>query len=136
MSTWEVAEAPAANIRSGDSAELVRQFEDRGCVVRVHPAGYRSVHYLLKTQPTRVSHVVEVQVRTIFEEGWSEIDHQVRYPHSGGDAVLNQFVLIFNRLAGSADEMGSFIQFLKETLAERDARYRASLKAKRRRLPN
>ena len=77
-----------------------------------HTFGYRSVHYLLKLQPEKQLHLVELQVRTLFEEGWSEIDHQIRYPNLTDNPYLAEFLTIFNRLAGSADEMGTFIKGL------------------------
>jgi len=36
------------------------------------------VHYLLVMQPTKQRYLCELQVRTIFEEGWSEVDHRIR----------------------------------------------------------
>jgi hypothetical protein len=66
--------------------------------------------------------LAEVQVRTIFEEGWSEIDHRIRYPYDMDNLLLSQFLVIFNRLAGSADEMGSFIRFLKRELDVRESK--------------
>lgn len=60
--------------------------------------------------------MVEIQVRTIFEEGWSEIDHNVRYPRLSSDPYLTDFLTMFNRLAGSADEMGTFIKALSQHL--------------------
>ena len=57
--------------------------------------------------------MAEIQIRTIFEEGWSEIDHQLRYPYYVGDQILTNQLLVLNRLAGSADEM---VNSIKETL--------------------
>ena len=57
-----------------------------------------------------------MQVRTIFEDAWSEIDHTIRYPYDLNNPIFFQFLLILNRLAGSADEMGSFIKFLQKEL--------------------
>jgi ppGpp synthetase/RelA/SpoT-type nucleotidyltranferase len=107
--TWELNEQPVANVRRGDPDE---GFREAGCRIKQHPAGYRSVHYIVRHQPARETQTVEVQVRTIFEEGWSEIDHRIRYPHNTDDEVLSQFLAIFNGLAGSADHMGSYIDFL------------------------
>lgn len=109
--TWELHETPSANVRRGDPDEMLEMFRARGCEVHEHEFGYRSVHYVVKSQPGREVVLAEIQVRTIFEEGWSEIDHQIRYPYDRDNAVLSQFLVIFNRLAGSADEMGSFIRF-------------------------
>lgn len=120
VKTWTLTEKPTANIREGDPHEVISVFEDKECDIKKHPYGYRSVHYLVKSSPTKDEFIAEVQVRTIFEEGWSEIDHQVRYPNHTHDKILSQFLVVFNRLAGSADEMGSYIQFLKRSLEERD----------------
>ena len=106
---WRLKEKPVANIRRGDAEEL---FRHTGCKIKEHPAGYRSVHYVVRYQPARVPDYVEIQVRTVFEEAWSEIDHRIRYPHNIGNPVLSEFLAIFNGLAGSADNMGSYIKFL------------------------
>jgi putative GTP pyrophosphokinase len=78
--------------------------------------GYRSVHSIFCTQPLQRKVFTEVQVRTIFEEGWCEIDHHVRYPNFSDDRLVSYFLTIFNRLAGSADEMGTFVQNLTRAL--------------------
>lgn len=68
INTWNLREKPTANLRDGDPQEVISVFEDKGCDIKRHPFGYRSVHYLVKTCPTIVEHISEVQVRTIFEE--------------------------------------------------------------------
>jgi len=108
---WRLNEPPTANIRDGDSQEM---FEKMGCEVKVHPAGYRSVHYLIRNELSIDEiQISEIQVRTIFEEGWSEVDHKIRYPYNQNNEIINQYLVMFNRLAGSADEMGSFIKLLQ-----------------------
>jgi putative GTP pyrophosphokinase len=111
--TWRLKEKPTANIRKGDPEEAFRK---AGCVIKEHPAGYRSVHYVVRYQLSRQIQYVELQVRTLFEEAWSEIDHRIRYPHNVDNAVLSQFLIIFNGLAGSADHMGTYIKFLSAQL--------------------
>lgn len=114
--TWELAEKPTANVRRGDAESFINEFMAKGCEVKEHIHGYRSVHYLVKSQPTKDVHLVEVQVRTIFEEAWSEIDHRLRYEYGADSPLLNQYLFIFSRLAGSADEMASFARYLKSEL--------------------
>lgn len=120
-SVWTPAETPIAYIREGDPQDLVDRFSQLGLEVKEHPAGYRSVHYVCSTQPMQRKVFAEVQVRTIFEEGWSEIDHRVRYPNFSDDKLVSYFLTIFNRLAGSADEMGTFVQGLTRALSEFDS---------------
>lgn len=77
----------------------------------------------MQTKPTKNIFFGEIQVRTIFEEAWSEIDHTIRYPYNLDNPVFSQFLFIFNRLAGSADEMGTFISFLRDQLKEIDIKH-------------
>ena len=70
----------------------------------------------LKSIPLKRKLVAEIQVRTIFEEGWSEIDHKVRYPNFSENELIGYFLEIFNRMAGSADDMGGFVLGLVETI--------------------
>ncbi|WP_317192386.1 RelA/SpoT domain-containing protein [Hymenobacter jeongseonensis] len=65
--TWELLEAPTAYYRKGDSGEVLSMFTKQNCEVKEHPAGYRSVHYIVETSPTKTKRYVEIQVRTIFE---------------------------------------------------------------------
>ena len=107
-------EQPLVYTRKGDTVPEDVFPKDR-FEHREHPAGYRSVHYIIQAQPQKRQVYAEVQVRTIFEEGWSEIDHRVRYPNFNSDKMVDIFLAIFNRLAGQADEMGSFVQGLAQT---------------------
>ena len=116
LETWTPSESPIAYLREGDPSGLTDRFKEHGLHVENHPVGYRSIHYVISTQPLQRRVYAEVQVRTIFEEGWSEIDHRVRYPNFSDDPLVSYFLTIFNRLAGSADEMGTFVQGLTESL--------------------
>jgi ppGpp synthetase/RelA/SpoT-type nucleotidyltranferase len=118
---WTASEA-TAYIREGDPQDLTTRFRDQGLAVKEHPAGYRSVHYVCSTQLLPRKVIAEIQVRTIFEEGWSEIDHRVRYPNFSDNQHVAYFLTIFNRLAGSADEMGTFVQGLTDALEEFDSK--------------
>lgn len=112
-SKWALSENPVVYIREGDETE---EYSKHGCSVKVHNAGYRSIHYITTTRPMRDEIFTEIQVRTIFEEGWSEIDHRVKYPNFSNNKLLNYFLMIFNRFSGSADEMGSFVLELRESI--------------------
>ena len=119
---WSFSEKPVSYIREGDPPDLVRAFKHDNITPKIHPAGYRSVHYVLKMRPGLVDILVEVQVRTIFEEAWSEIDHKVRYPNFSENKQIESILKIFNRLAGSADELGGFIKNLSGEFDDIDER--------------
>lgn len=115
---FEMHEDPIAYIRSGDPDDFSRTLAEHKFEVKQHPAGYRSLHYVIHTTPARRKIYVEIQVRTIFEEGWSEIDHIIRYPNFSDDYLVIYFLKIFNRMAGSADEMGGFVKDLAQKLGD------------------
>lgn len=111
LSKWEPTEDVVIYYRGGDELSLYKGAQN--CKKEVHVSGYRSIHYLIPATKIDTQQIhCEIQTRTIFEEGWSEIDHKVRYPSFLNDPYLQSYLNIFNRLAGSADEMGSFVQEL------------------------
>lgn len=124
LSNWQPLETVKAYIREGDEGGIVDSYKENGCDVEPHVAGYRSIHYIISTQPTLKNVVSEIQVRTIFEEGWSEIDHRVRYPNFSENKLIAYFLTIFNRMAGSADEMGTFVKDLTAEISLQELRYR------------
>lgn len=113
-SMWDVMEI-VANIREGDNT---KEFEAKGIEVCSRLSGYRSVHYLVESYPTNKKLIAEVQVRTIFEEGYGEIDHQLRYSHDDIPDVLAQNLMLLNRIAGSSDEMASLINILSKSFKD------------------
>ena len=56
---------------------------------------------------------MEIQGRTLFEEGWSEIDHDIVYPYFKDDEMLTDFSTLLNRLSGMADEMSSYFRRMR-----------------------
>lgn len=117
---WELTEPVLAYIRNGDRDSIKSAYEAVGMDVKVHPFGYRSIHYVARSQPKKSDIFAEFQLRTIFEEGWSEIDHRIKYPNQSDDQLIGFFLDIFNRAAGSADEMGDFAYDLSQRIAAHD----------------
>ncbi|MCJ8342663.1 MAG: GTP pyrophosphokinase [Cetobacterium sp.] len=114
---WDTKEVPQINIRRGDyNLEKLREsIAGLNCDIIVRDHGYRSIHYLIGVPVTKTDEIyVEIQVRTVFEEAWSEIDHIIRYPYDVDNPVLTEYLGIFNRIVGSADEMGMFIKKMKK----------------------
>lgn len=122
LSKWTPLEDVKIYHRKGDDLD---QYEVHpSCKPEEHKAGYRSIHYIIPAGEIYSEKIsCEIQTRTIFEEGWSEIDHKVRYPNFSKDPNLKEFLDTFNRLAGSADEMGTFVLRLKHLIeSENQAR--------------
>jgi putative GTP pyrophosphokinase len=119
---WELCEGVVIYVRKGDDPNGI--IVEQGGESKVHEAGYRSIHYIVESKPERKVLKAEIQVRTIFQEGWSEIDHRVKYPDHSKNEQIKVFLDLFNVLAGSADDMGSFVKnlthFLKKTEDEKN----------------
>ncbi|EGQ9352892.1 TPA: addiction module component [Vibrio parahaemolyticus] len=110
--SWMVIEGPIVYYRKGDRLE---QFSEHN--TQEHSDGYRSVHNIITTRLQKKEVKAELQVRTVFEEGWSEIDHRVRYPNYSSNETICYFLNIFNGLAGYADEMGTFVKKLAQEIS-------------------
>ena len=118
---------PVANIREGDSSQFIAQFEGSGGIIKKHQFGYRSIHYILTVPYDGKNYYAELQVRTIFEEGWSEIDHDIRYPYNEDNPLYQNYLGILNRLAGASDEMATMLRFIDRDQNEK-LQYIAELK--------
>jgi putative GTP pyrophosphokinase len=113
ISGWKQAEKPTAYVRYGDAERILQYYRDKECDVQEHKFGYRSVHYQLLTSPGNETYQVEVQVRTLYEEAWGEIDHRVRYPYTMDNERMLRLSSILNRLSGNADELASYMRYTK-----------------------
>ncbi|WP_195408288.1 RelA/SpoT domain-containing protein [Bacteroides congonensis] len=118
LENYNLKEDPTAYYREGDSNDYLQEYTQHKCVAKPHKYGYRSIHYVIQQKILSTTIGCEVQVRTVFEEAWSEIDHTIRYPYDMDNEIFKQYLMIVNRLAGSADEMGTFVVNLKEHLTK------------------
>lgn len=72
---------------------------------------YSGAHYMLK--PSESSPLwVELQVRTILEEAWGEIDHMVNYPHPTSDPQIKSQVAALSKVCSAGNDLISAIMKL------------------------
>ena len=101
---YYIAERPKAYKRAGDS----KIYDGRE--IRIITDGiYRSLHYIVKYK----GQYIEIQGRTLFEEGWGEVDHDIVYKDAEDDEMLRDYSKLLNRLSGLADEMSSYFRRMK-----------------------
>ena len=106
---YYIVERPKAYKRTGDS-KIYNSKE-----IDIITTGiYRSLHYTIKYK----GYYVEIQGRTLFEEGWSEIDHDIVYKEAEDDEMLQDYSKLLNRLSGLADEMSSYFRRMKQEREE------------------
>ena len=107
--------AYAARHRNCESETAYKRQEKRIYEIEIIKGGiYRSLHYTIKYK----GYYVEIQGRTLFEEGWSEIDHDIVYKEAEDDEMLQDYSKLLNRLSGLADEMSSYFRRLKQQREE------------------
>ena len=108
---YYIAERPKAYKRTGDS-KIYNSTE-----IDIITTGiYRSLHYTIKYK----GYYVDIQGRTLFEEGWSEIDHDIVYKEAEDDEMLQDYSKLLNRLSGLADEMSSYFRRMKQQREEQE----------------
>ena len=102
---YYLAECPRAYKRTGDS-----KIYDSKEIEIITDGIYRSLHYIVKYQ----GQYIEIQGRTLFEEGWGEVDHDIVYKEAEDDEMLRDYSKLLNRLSGLADEMSSYFRRMKQ----------------------
>ena len=107
---YYMAERPRAYKRNGDS-----KIYDSDELEIVSDGIYRSLHYIVKYK----GQYIEIQGRTLFEEGWGEVDHDIVYKDAEDDEMLHDYSKLLNRLAGLADEMSSHFRRMKHERTEK-----------------
>jgi putative GTP pyrophosphokinase len=116
---YQIVEGPTARIWD---EEYKRFFREAGIGTKTSKTLYTSVHYILK--PKRKTPITcELQVRTLVEEAWGEVDHEINYPHESEILACREQIAALARAAWSCNRLI-------------DAIYRTKVEADRQRLAN
>jgi len=98
---YEIVEGPTA--RYWDN-EYKAYFESIGISVEANPRLYTSVHYTVK--PTKKTpRRGEIQVRTLAEELWGEVDHALNYPNRADNVSVREQLLVLARVTSSCTRL-------------------------------
>lgn len=98
---WVLAEPARAYTWDPESAEYFGNFDLK---VIQKPTNYTSVHYLIK--PRADSPICcEVQVRTLFEEIWGEVDHQINYPVPTDNLACQEQIKVLSKIVGAGSRL-------------------------------
>lgn len=95
------AEMPVVYITSEEDREI---YKDECLKVDIAKKHYRSIHYIIRFGTI----YFEIQVRTLFEEGWLEFDHRIKYPYDKDNMKKQEYIEILSSLAVAADRLISF----------------------------
>jgi ppGpp synthetase/RelA/SpoT-type nucleotidyltranferase len=83
-------------------------FESLGLLRELKESYYTSIHYILRPN-SRTHATCEVQVRTLLEEVWGEIDHTMNYPEPTSDTYCKEQIRVLARLVGAGTHLADSI---------------------------
>ena len=103
---WVLREPPIAFTWDPETRQFFEKFDLK---VEQRETKYTSVHYLLK--PRKDSDVCcEVQVRTLFEEIWGEVDHMINYPTPTSIVACREQLMVLSKIVGAGSRLLDSIQ--------------------------
>lgn len=102
---WFLRENPVAYSWDPESSSY---FEKLGLESRVKDSYYTSIHYLVT--PKEGSNICcEIQVRTLFEEIWGEIDHTINYPYPTENISCKEQLRVLSKLVSTGTRLADSI---------------------------
>ena len=103
---WVLRERPKAYTWDPEATEFFGNYD---LEVLQRDTSYTSVHYLLK--PRMDAEVCcELQVRTLFEEIWGEIDHRINYPKPTSSKTCREQLKVLSKIVGAGSRLVDSIQ--------------------------
>ncbi len=97
----ELIEGPSA--RTWDD-EYRSYFRSIGISTQDSENLYTSVHYVVASK-SRTKVTCEIQVRTLMEEVWGEVDHSINYPHKTNSVPCHEQIRALARQTSSATRL-------------------------------
>jgi len=102
---WLFLEEPKAYTWDPESVQF---YKDQSIETEVRDTFYTSIHYLVK--PNNINPVCcEIQVRTLFEEIWGEIDHTINYPHQTESIACKEQLRVLSKLVSTGTRLADSI---------------------------
>jgi putative GTP pyrophosphokinase len=116
-SNWVLVEKPKA--RTWDN-ERTEYFQNMGieCIDGIDGNMYTSVHYVVSPNMT-AKVTCEIQVRTLAEEIWGEVDHAINYPHKTENFANREQLKVLARVTSSCTRLVDAIYRTEEESASK-----------------
>ena len=102
---WIFVEEPKAYTWDPESVEF---YQKLNITTEVRDTFYTSIHYLVKPN-TQNTPGCEIQVRTLFEEIWGEIDHTINYPHLTDSLACKEQLRVLQKLVSTGTRLADSI---------------------------
>jgi len=102
---WIFLEEPKAYTWDPESVSF---YENLNLLTEKRETHYTSIHYLVKPNPKSII-CCEIQVRTLFEEIWGEIDHSINYPHPTNSIACREQLRVLSKLVSTGTRLADSI---------------------------
>ncbi|WGE81006.1 RelA/SpoT domain-containing protein [Actinobacillus equuli subsp. haemolyticus] len=99
---WAFVEEPKAFTWD---PEYKTDYEKLNILTELRETYYTSTHYLVRPKNNQESICCEIQVRTLFEEIWGEIDHTINYPHPTDSIACKEQLRVLAKLASTGTRL-------------------------------
>lgn len=103
---WKLLEKPVAYTWDPESVNYFKKFKIR---TEVKPSYYTSVHYIVAPANEEKGAMCEIQVRTLFEEAWGEIDHSINYPTRTDNMASIEQLRVLSKLVSTGSRLADAI---------------------------
>ncbi|MCB1356180.1 MAG: RelA/SpoT domain-containing protein [Maritimibacter sp.] len=115
LGDWYLDERPKAFTWDPEARQFFERFD---LDVETRDTFYTSVHYLIR--PHRESPLCcEVQVRTLFEEIWGEVDHRLNYPKKVESVACREQLLVLSKIVGAGSRL---VDSIRRTMEDEHSR--------------
>lgn len=103
---WVLKERPKAFTWDPENRQFFERFD---LSLETRDTSYTSVHYLLKPRAD-AKICCEVQVRTLFEEIWGEVDHLINYPQPTRNLACREQLKVLSKIVGAGSRLVDSIE--------------------------
>jgi putative GTP pyrophosphokinase len=99
--SWDLHQPPFGHVWDQETAAFLESIKIKA---EFNPRLYSSVHYVLRARAKSLV-TCEVQVRTLADEIWGEIDHKINYPEPHASLACREQIKALARVASSCSRL-------------------------------
>jgi len=125
--SYRLIQGPTARTWDDESRTF---FKSINIKTKRSPSLYTSVHYVIKPN-RKTKYTCEIQVRTLMEEVWGEVDHRINYPHKTGSLACREQIAALARATSSCTRL---VDSIFRSHADAEAALNRKRKARRKRV--
>lgn len=99
--SYTLVEGPTARTWDDESRSFFKSIQIK---TKKSPSLYTSIHYVIKPN-RRTKYTCEIQVRTLMEEVWGEVDHTINYPHRSKSLACREQIAALARATSTCTRL-------------------------------